>query len=71
MTLIKSAFHERGQGVSSIDVIGEMALRLGHGLLQTKLQVVKMTRLPHYFSLLKELLMKLIDPFLVLSLFAH
>jgi hypothetical protein len=71
LTLIEATLHERGQGISGIDIVSKVPFRFGHGLFHPDLQVFQVARFPHDLSLLKKLLMQLIDPILVLCLFIH
>lgn len=68
LTLIQPTLHERGQGVSGIDVVSKVSFRFGHGLFHTDLQVFQVARFTHDLSLLKKLLVQLVDPVLVLCL---
>ena len=68
LALVKATLHERGQGVSGVDVVSKVSFRFGHGLFHPDLQVLEVDRFTQDFCLLKKLLVQLVDPILVICL---
>lgn len=71
LALVKATLHESGQGVSGVDVVSKVSFSFGHGLFHPDLQVLEVARFTQDFGLLKKLLVKLVDPILVLCLLKH